>query len=147
MLTSAFIIDWSCTPIYSLWIIHVDSICQVLDVWPRGSLAFIKTTPITSLLLLLLYAWWYVAPNLCLQWYRMRLLQTLLILLQVDLFLFTFEKACTDHSDCTVLGHRWGCLLYQCVDFTKLDLVSCKTVKDCCTEQEGCTEDGFTCFK
>jgi len=45
--------------------------------------------------------------------------------------------ACTDHSDCTVLGHRYGCLLYKCVDFKDEKLRSCsKKLK--CPEEESC---------
>ena len=56
--------------------------------------------------------------------------------------------ACTDHSDCIVLGHRYGCLLYRCADFTDHSLVSCTTQEDCCGEEEGgCEEDLYTCVR
>ena len=48
----------------------------------------------------------------------------LLLSLEIKMSKMT-SVAWTDHSDCTVLGHRYGCLLYRCADFTDHSLVSC----------------------
>ena len=47
--------------------------------------------------------------------------------------------ACTDHSDCIALGHRYGCLLYKCTDYTDPRLVLCGVEDDC--------EDGYQCYR
>ena len=39
------------------------------------------------------------------------------------------EVACLDHSDCTQLGHKFGCLLYRCVDHSLVQ--SCQSAQDC----------------
>jgi len=72
-----------------------------------------------------------------------------LLLLQTTVsFLSDPGVACTDHSDCTVLGHRYGCLLYRCADFTDHSLVSCTTQEDCCAQEDGgCEEDKYTCVR
>ena len=46
--------------------------------------------------------------------------------------------ACTDHSDCTVLGHKYGCLLYLCTDYTDPMLASCAQQNDCDSDQYTC---------
>jgi len=56
--------------------------------------------------------------------------------------------ACTDHSDCTVLGHKYGCLLYKCTDYTDPSLISCQDQEDCCKGEEGCQDPGkYTCVR
>eukprot|EP00092_Neocalanus_flemingeri_P087349 GFUD01110228.1.p1 GENE.GFUD01110228.1~~GFUD01110228.1.p1 ORF type:complete len:231 (+),score=56.76 GFUD01110228.1:1-693(+) len=59
--------------------------------------------------------------------------------------------ACTDHSDCTVLGHRYGCLLYRCADYTDTSLVHCTDQEDCCTtegEDKECRDgNNHTCVR
>merc|ERR1719250_214508 len=56
--------------------------------------------------------------------------------------------ACTDHSDCTVLGHRYGCLLYKCTDYTDTSLLSCQDQEDCCQGDDECQETGlYTCVR
>ena len=59
--------------------------------------------------------------------------------------------ACTDHSDCTVLGHRYGCLLYRCTDYTDTRLVHCTEEKDCCAtdgeDTECVDEHKYTCVR
>ena len=44
------------------------------------------------------------------------------------------EVGCLDHSDCTQLGHKFGCLIYRCVDHSHTRVQSCHSAQDC---QEG----------
>ena len=30
------------------------------------------------------------------------------------------DIGCLDHSDCTVLGYKFGCLVYKCVDYSSV---------------------------
>merc|ERR1711892_1012117 len=55
--------------------------------------------------------------------------------------------ACTDHSDCTVLGHRYGCLLYRCADYTDTSRRTCQAQEDCCQGEEDCQEEEYTCVR
>ena len=58
------------------------------------------------------------------------------------------SMACTDHSDCTVLGHRYGCLLYRCADYTDTSMLSCTEQEDCCQEEGAhCQDDFYTCVR
>ena len=44
------------------------------------------------------------------------------------------EVACLDHSDCTRLGHKFGCLVYRCVDHTRA--APCHAHTDCRDQRE-----------
>ena len=48
------------------------------------------------------------------------------------------EVACLDHSDCTRLGHKFGCLVYRCVDHTRVD--PCNTHAECLDQQRECVK-------
>eukprot|EP00092_Neocalanus_flemingeri_P067530 GFUD01082443.1.p1 GENE.GFUD01082443.1~~GFUD01082443.1.p1 ORF type:complete len:355 (-),score=94.32 GFUD01082443.1:11-1075(-) len=49
---------------------------------------------------------------------------------------FSSQVACTDHSDCTSLGHMYRCLLYRCADYTDTRLVLCSGEEECGDEQQ-----------
>ena len=44
------------------------------------------------------------------------------------------EVGCLDHSDCTQLGHKYGCLIYRCVDHSQVQ--SCESDLDCPAESD-----------
>ena len=48
------------------------------------------------------------------------------------------EVACLDHSDCTRLGHKFGCLVYRCVDHTRV--TPCNTQSECQDHQRECVK-------
>ena len=48
------------------------------------------------------------------------------------------DLGCLDHSDCTVLGYKFGCLVYKCVDH---DLVTP------CDDQLQCPDQGLQCIR
>ena len=45
------------------------------------------------------------------------------------------DRGCLDHSDCTVLGYKYGCLVYKCVDHSRVtpchDLLECPQGQEC----------------
>ena len=49
------------------------------------------------------------------------------------------EVACLDHSDCTRLGHKFGCLVWRCVDHSLT--TGCISAQDCGDEAD------FQCVK
>lgn len=76
------------------------------------------------------------------------LLLMMMVMVQVYVVCPDPGVACTDHSDCTVLGHRYGCLLYKCTDYTDPSLLSCQDQEDCCQEDDECQETGmYTCVR
>jgi len=44
------------------------------------------------------------------------------------------EKGCLDHSDCTLLGYKYGCLVYKCVDYSKV--IGCDEYKLCPSDEK-----------
>ena len=70
----------------------------------------------------------------CLPWLVPVLLPRLVLSLSSLLSLNPLEQAgpevaCLDHSDCTQLGHKFGCLIYRCVDHSQAE--SCQSGPDC----------------
>ena len=39
------------------------------------------------------------------------------------------DIGCLDHSDCTVLGYKFGCLVYRCVDYSTV--IGCDESQPC----------------
>ena len=39
------------------------------------------------------------------------------------------DIGCLDHSDCTVLGYKFGCLVYKCVDYSTVR--GCDDIQPC----------------
>ena len=49
------------------------------------------------------------------------------------------DIGCLDHSDCTVLGYKFGCLVYKCVDYS--------TVRGCDPTQPCPGDKEYQCIK
>ena len=46
----------------------------------------------------------------------------------------TEDIGCLDHSDCTVLGYKFGCLVYKCVDYSSV--TGCDDTQPCPGDME-----------
>ena len=46
------------------------------------------------------------------------------------------DRGCLDHSDCTVLGYKFGCLLYKCIDYSVV--TGCDEFLHCPSDKQQC---------